>query len=155
MASAGLIIELLFKAAGCAPAERAATTGTWSPPMIRIDWNPVAHLGPVPINWYGLGLAAAFLTGRWLVLRWAPKYELSRDRVEEVLVWILLGALIGARLYYVAQNEPIFYLTHPWHIVAVWEGGLAFFGGLFGAIGAAYLYARRTRLRFAPLADLF
>jgi phosphatidylglycerol:prolipoprotein diacylglycerol transferase len=44
---------------------------------------------------------------------------------------------------------------HPWHIVSVWEGGLAFFGGLFGAIGAAYLYARRTRLRFAPLADLF
>src|ERR1700731_651452 len=71
------------------------------------------------------------------------------------LVWILLGALLGARLYYVAQNEPIFYVTPPWHIVAVWEGGLAFFGGLFGAVGAAYVYARRARLRFAPLADLF
>jgi hypothetical protein len=67
----------------------------------------------------------------------------------------MLGALLGARLYYVAQNEPIVYLTHPWHIVAVWEGGLAFFGGLFGAVAAAYLYARRARLRFAPLADLF
>jgi phosphatidylglycerol:prolipoprotein diacylglycerol transferase len=106
-------------------------------------------------NCYGLGWAAAFLTGRWLVLRWAPKYDLPRDRVEEALVWILLGALIGARLYYVAQNEPIFYVTHPRHIVAMWEGGHAFFGGLFGAVGAAYLYARRARLRFGPLADLF
>src|ERR1700680_194117 len=123
--------------------------------MIHIDWNPVVHLGPVPINWYGLGWAAAFLTGRWLVLRWAPQYDLPRDRVGEVLVWILLGARMGARVYYVAQNEPFFYLTHPWHIVAVWEGGLAFFGGLFGAVGAAYVYARRARLRFAPLADLF
>ena len=123
--------------------------------MIHIDWDPVAHVGPVPINWYGLGWAAAFLTGRWLAVRWAPKYNLPRERVEEVLVWILLGAMIGARLYYVAQNDPTFYLTHPWHVVAVWEGGLAFFGGLFGAVGAAYLYSRRARLRFGPLADLF
>lgn len=123
--------------------------------MIQIDWNPVAHLGPVPINWYGLGWAAAFLTGRSLVLRWAPRYTLPREQLEAVVVWVLLGAFVGARLYYVAQNEPMFYLTHPWHIVAVWEGGLAFFGGLFGAIAAAYIYARRTRLNFARLADLF
>jgi phosphatidylglycerol---prolipoprotein diacylglyceryl transferase len=123
--------------------------------MIRIDWNPVAYLGPVPFNWYGLGWAAAFLAGRWLALRWAPNYNLPRDRVEGVLVWILLGAMIGARLYYVAQNEPGFYLSHPWHIVAIWEGGLAFFGGLFGAIAAAYMFALRTQLNFGRLADLF
>ncbi len=87
--------------------------------MIRIDWNPVAHVGPVPINWYGLGWVAAFLTGRWLILRWAGQQNLARDRVEAALVWVLLGAFVGARLYYVAQNEPIFYLSHPWHIVAV------------------------------------
>lgn len=78
--------------------------------MIRIDWNPIAHVGPIPINWYGLGWATAFLTGRWLVLRWLRGTELSRERLEELL-------------------------SHPWRIVAVWEGGLAFFGGLFGAIG--------------------
>jgi phosphatidylglycerol:prolipoprotein diacylglycerol transferase len=123
--------------------------------MIHIDWNPVAHLGLVPINCHGLGPAGPFLTGRSLVRRWALTYDLPRERVEAVLTWVLFGAFVGARLYYVAQNEPMFHLTHPRHIIAVWEGGLAFFGGLFGAIAAAYIYARRARLNFARHADLF
>lgn len=122
--------------------------------MIRIDWNPVAYLGPIPINWYGLGWATAFLTGRWLVLRWVRGTWLSRDRLEELLLWILLGAFVGARLYYVAQNDAAFYFSHPWRIVAVWEGGLAFFGGLFGAIAASLIYTRRKGLPFLRVADL-
>ena len=122
--------------------------------MIRIDWEPVAHIGPIPVNWYGLGWATAFLTGRWLVLRWVRGTWLSRDRLEELLLWIFLGAFSGARLYYVAQNEPWFYLSHPLHIIAVWEGGLAFFGGLFGAIGASLIYTRRKGLPFLRVADL-
>jgi phosphatidylglycerol:prolipoprotein diacylglycerol transferase len=122
--------------------------------MIQIDWNPIGHLGPIPINWYGLGWAAAFLVGRALVLRWAVRTEFSRQRLEELLVWILIGAYAGARLYFVAQNDAWFYLTHPWRIVAIWEGGLAFFGGLFGAIAAAVIYTRRTRLPFGRTADL-
>lgn len=123
--------------------------------MIRIDWNPVAHLGPVPINWYGLGWAAAFLAGRALALRAAGRAGIPRERMESLLLWILFGAFAGARLYYVAQNDPLEYLSAPWRIAAVWEGGLAFFGGLVGAIGTAYLYARRTGLSFGALADLF
>lgn len=124
--------------------------------MIRIDWNPVAHLGPIPINWYGLGWAAAFLTGAALVRRWARSaQQISVADVENLLMWVLAGAFVGARLYYVAQNDPLFYITHPWRIVAVWEGGLAFFGGLFGAIAAAYVYSRRHGLPFGATADLF
>jgi phosphatidylglycerol:prolipoprotein diacylglycerol transferase len=122
--------------------------------MIRIDWNPVGHLGPVPINWYGLGWAAAFLAGRWLVLRWAARTRLPRERLEELLMWIFVASFAGARLYFVAQNDPWFYITHPWRIAAVWEGGLAFFGGLFGAIVASVLYTRRAGLPFGRVADL-
>jgi len=100
-----------------------------------------------------LGWAAAFVTGRGLVLRWARCSVIARERLEDVLLWILGGAFVGAWLYYVAQNEPWFYLTHPWQIVAVWDGGLAFFGGLFGAIMAAYVYACRARLPFGQPAD--
>lgn len=123
--------------------------------MIRIDWNPIGHLGRVPINWYGLGWVAAFVAGAALVRRWARESDVPRRHVEDVLVWILAGAFIGARLYFVAQNDAWFYVTHPWRIVAVWEGGLAFFGGLLGATGAAYVFARVRRLDFARLADLF
>jgi len=123
--------------------------------VIRTDWNPIGHVGPIPINWYGLGWAAAFLVGWYLVRRWASASSIKQSTVEEVIVWIMLGSMLGARLYYVAQNEPVEYLMHPWRILAFWEGGLAFFGGLFGGIGAAYLYARRAGVPFAPLSDLF
>ena len=122
---------------------------------VNIDWNPVGHLGPVPINWYGLTMAFGFLVGIYLVWRWAPKYQVPRQKLEGLFLWIVLGSVIGARIYYVVQNDFYSYLQEPWRILAVWEGGLAFFGGLFGATLAAYLYARRQRLEFSRVADLF
>jgi phosphatidylglycerol:prolipoprotein diacylglycerol transferase len=123
--------------------------------MIEITWNPVAHLGPVPVNWYGLGWGAAFLTAASLVRRWAPQVRLSAEHVERLLLWTLVGSLAGARLYFVAQNDPGSYLHEPWRILAMWEGGLAFFGGLFGATVAASLYTRHADLSFSSAADLF
>ena len=95
--------------------------------MIRLDWNPVAHHCPIPNNWSGLGWVAGFVGGACLVRRWARGTGIAREAVENLSLWILLGAFAGARLYYIAHNDPGFYLTHLLHIVAVWEGGLAFF----------------------------
>lgn len=123
--------------------------------MIQIDWNPVPHIGPIPINWYGITFAVGFIVGGRLAWRWAPKFDMPRLKVESLLVWTLLGTIIGARLYFVAQNDPLTYLKEPWTILEVWEGGLAYFGGLLGAIAAAFLYTRRAGLPFAKVADLF
>ena len=122
---------------------------------MRIDWSPVMHLGPLPVNWYGIGWVLAFLAGTWLVRRWARDTPMRPDDVDRMSLWILFGAFAGARLYFIVQNGPGLYLASPWRILAVWEGGLAFFGGLFGAIGAAFIYARRHRLPFGATADLF
>ena len=100
----------------------------------------------MPINWYGLGWATAFVIGWYLVRRWAFSQSMKSSIVDDVIVWIMLGSLLGARLYYVVQNEPADYLTHPWRILAFWEGGLAFFGGLFGGIAAAYLCSSLERV---------
>lgn len=123
--------------------------------IIRIDWDPSPHLGPIPINWYGLTFILAFLLGRALVRLWAPQVGFGRDRVDGVLAWVLAGTIAGARLYFVLQNDFTNYMSHPWRILAVWEGGLAFFGGLLGGILAAYIYARRYTLGFLRMADLF
>lgn len=123
--------------------------------MMTINWDPVPHLGPVPINWYGLGWIAGFVVALWLVRRWAPAAGLPRDHVESLAVWSLAGAFAGARLYFIAQNDPGAYLRAPWRIFMLWEGGLAFFGGLFGAVLAAFVYARRHAVPFARAADLF
>jgi len=67
----------------------------------------------------------------------------------------LSTAAVSLKGYYVAQNNLAEYLREPWRILAIWEGGLAFFGGLFGGILAAWLYIRRAGLEFARVADLF
>ncbi len=123
--------------------------------MIRINWNPLPYLGPIPINWYGLTFLLGFLIGSWLVIRWAPRYRIPQKSAEGLLAWVFVGVLAGARLYFVVQNDFYSYAAEPWRILAVWGGRRAFFGGLFGAILAAYLYCRRIGLRFSTAADLF
>ena len=122
---------------------------------VEINWNPIGHIGPVPINWYGITMAIGFLVGGYLVWRWAPKYQVPCEKIEGLLLWIIIGTVVGARFYYVVQNDFGSYLQEPWRILAVWEGGLAFFGGLFGGTLAAYVYTRRDRLSFSRVADLF
>ncbi len=123
--------------------------------MIRIDWNPMPHVGPVPINWYGLTFALGFVVGAWLVWRWAAHLPELRAKLEPLMCWIIGGTVIGARLYYVAQNDTMQYLFHPWRILAVWEGGLAYFGGLFGALLASFIYLRWQRISFWKVGDVF
>lgn len=122
---------------------------------MELNWNPIPYLGPIPINWYGITVALGFLVGWWLVRRWAPSFNAPREKIDGLMIWIVVGTLIGARLYFIAQNRPIDYLNEPWRILAVWEGGLAYFGGLFGALLAAFVYVRREGLSFAIVADLF
>ena len=122
---------------------------------MELNWNPIAYLGPIPINWYGITVALGFLVGWWLVRRWASSFHLPREKIGGLMIWIVVGTLIGARLYFIVQNGPKDYLNEPWRILAVWEGGLAYFGGLFGALLASFLYVRRQGLSFARVADLF
>lgn len=122
--------------------------------MIRINWNPMPYLGPLPINWYGMGVVVGVLVGAYLVWHWSLDFPRLREQLERLLVWIVVGIIVGARLYYVVQHTDEF-AGHPFEILAIWEGGLAYFGGLFGGIAAAILYCRRHGLHFWSVADRF
>lgn len=121
---------------------------------IQIHWNPIPFIGPLPVNWYGLTFALGTLVGARLVHLWAPRFGVSKERVDQLLIWIIVGTIAGARFYFVVQNDFLGYVSQPWRILAVWEGGLAFFGGLAGATLAGFLFSRRYKLSFARLADL-
>jgi len=73
---------------------------------------------------------------------WASRFGFLKEHVDEALTWIALGTVGGARLYFIVQNDVSAYIPEPWRIVAVWEGGLAYFGGLLGATVEAFLYTR-------------
>ena len=100
-------------------------------------------------------MALGFLVGGYLTWRAAPRYDVPREKVESLLMWIIVGTVVGARAYFLVQNDFASYLSEPWRMLAVWEGGLAFFGGLFGATLAAFLYTFKEKLSFARVADLF
>jgi phosphatidylglycerol:prolipoprotein diacylglycerol transferase len=92
--------------------------------------GPIAFfLGPLPVRWYGLLVAAAIGLGFWLADRQARAAHLPADRLLSTAQWAVIAGLVGARLYEVAFNWE-YYGRHLDKIPAVWEGGLAIHGGL-------------------------
>jgi phosphatidylglycerol---prolipoprotein diacylglyceryl transferase len=119
--------------------------------------NPVAvHLGPLQVHWYGVMYALAFIIGYFLLCYLAEqrRLPLDRDAVAELVLDLVAGVLLGGRLGYVLFYNLPYYLDHPAQIVAVWDGGMSFHGGMIGVIVAGLLFARKTGIGFVNLADL-
>jgi phosphatidylglycerol:prolipoprotein diacylglycerol transferase len=119
--------------------------------------NPVAvHLGPLQIHWYGVMYALAFIIGYFLLCYLAEKRQLplDRDAVAELVLYLVAGVLFGGRLGYVLFYNLPYYLDHPAEVIAVWDGGMSFHGGMIGVIVGGVLFARKTGIGFLHLADL-
>ncbi|RMF87923.1 MAG: prolipoprotein diacylglyceryl transferase [Nitrospirae bacterium] len=111
------------------------------------------RIGPITVHTYGVLLAAAYLAGMAVVSREAARLGVDRDRVMDWMFWGIVGAIVGARLLYVALDWR-YYLAHPLQIVAVWNGGLVFYGGVAGGLVASLLYLVPRRLPVWTCADL-
>ena len=97
--------------------------------------SPIAFaVGPLSVRWYGLGFAFAFLAGEWLVRTMLVREKLATIDTGRLVLFALLGTVVGARLLHCAFYDPVYYLDHPWKILAVWEGGLASHGGVLGLV---------------------
>jgi len=111
--------------------------------------GPIAfQLGPLSIRWYGILMALAMALGLWLAYRDARRRGLDPESFLKAAELSLLGALVGARLYYVLFSLD-YYSQFPRKILAVWEGGLAIHGGIIGGliVGGGYALRRRLPLR--------
>jgi phosphatidylglycerol:prolipoprotein diacylglycerol transferase len=109
---------------------------------------PVIGTVQLSIRWYGLLMASAMALGLWLAFREAARRGEQADELLKAAELAIVGALVGARLYYVLFNLD-YYRTQPaWRMLAVWEGGLAIHGGLIGGLlaGGGYVWARRLPL---------
>jgi phosphatidylglycerol:prolipoprotein diacylglycerol transferase len=108
------------------------------------NWiNPVAlQIGPLAIHWYGLMYLITFVTG-YLLLKYSrqgrslPLTDLQKDNL---VISILLGVILGGRIGYILFYNLPFYFQHPDKILALWEGGLSFHGGLIGVVISLALY---------------
>lgn len=115
--------------------------------------DPVAlDLGIIQIHWYGLMYVFGFLGGYWLASRRIARgrFPLTRDQLSDFIGWVALGVIVGGRVGYMVFYQPAKLVENPLSLVYVWEGGMAFHGGLLGVIALTWWFARRHRI--APLA---
>jgi phosphatidylglycerol:prolipoprotein diacylglycerol transferase len=124
-------------------------------PFPAID--PVAlRIGPFAVHWYGLAYLAGFvgsvLIMRWLARRW--ELGLSDDDLLTVLLGAIIGVIAGARLGYVLVYGDGYYLRNPGEIIAIWDGGMSFHGGLVGILVAGVVIARLLGMPLLTLWDL-
>ena len=129
-------------------------------PLPAID--PVAvQLGPFAIRWYALAYIAG-LIGGWFYARrlarnerlWADVPRPTPDHIDDMIVWVALGVVLGGRVGYVLFYNFEEYLADPLEMLAIWRGGMSFHGGLLGAILAILLFARRRGLNGLAMLDL-
>jgi len=115
----------------------------------------ILKIGGIHIYSYGLMLFISFIVGIWLVERRASKFGVESKTVTDLALWILLGVVVGSRLFYVAFHWPEF-KDDLVGIGAFWRGGLAglmFFGGFLGALAAGLIFARVKRLPAVKMLD--
>jgi len=123
--------------------------------------DPVAfRIGPLAVHWYGLSYLAGFIAVFLWMSRPAHRRRLGLtvEQIQDFLVYSLVGVLVGGRLFFVfadivTKNDASYYFGEMpkslWNLIAVWNGGMGFFGGLIGVIVAMALFVRRQQLRAA------
>ena len=113
------------------------------------------------LRWYALAYIFGIIIGWRLVVMaiktprlWPGKNPIMTPvQVEDMLTWIILGVILGGRMGYVLFYQPGTYLSDPLAILAIWEGGMSFHGGLLGVVLAAWLYTRRHKIPQLRAAD--
>lgn len=121
------------------------------------DIDPVLiKLGPIAIRWYGLmyvlGLAAAFFMIKSRAAQ--RQVTLALEDLHDLILYAAIGVILGGRLGYTLFYNLPYYLDHPAKLLAIWEGGMSFHGGLLGVIVAVWVFCRRKGYAFYTIADL-
>jgi phosphatidylglycerol---prolipoprotein diacylglyceryl transferase len=111
------------------------------------------QLGPVSLRWYGVLIAGAVLIGMALSQRLAQMRQINPNLIGDLVIWLIVGAIPGARIYYVLFQWN-YYSQHPEQILAIWRGGIAIHGAIIGGTLAAILFSRLKQCSFWRLADI-
>ena len=115
----------------------------------------------IALRWYALAYIAGLLIAWRIILRligtprlWQGAAPLTRDQVERLLTWVIVGVVLGGRFGYVLFYQPGFYAANPWQILKVWQGGMSFHGGFLGVVVANILFAWREIIPLFAASDL-
>ena len=113
-------------------------------------------IGPLAIRWYSLAYIAGILIG-WRYIVGLAKQKpgvIDNAAIDDLIVWLVFGIILGGRLGYVLFYKPGYYLANPIEALYVWQGGMSFHGGAIGVILALAIFSRKRGVAMLPLADL-
>ena len=119
----------------------------------EFEVSSVLDLGFTQVRWYGAIIAFGFLLAVLFGGRTAYVWEINLDKMIDVLLCGTVGAIIGARGYYVAFKWD-YYSTHLSEIPKIWEGGLAIYGGIIGGLLAAFIVCKIEKINIYNLLDM-
>jgi phosphatidylglycerol:prolipoprotein diacylglycerol transferase len=130
-------------------------------PFPNID-PVIVHIGPLAVHWYGVGYIVGILFAWWYAKRLAANARLwpqgilpmKPQDLDDFIVWAAIGVVVGGRTGYVLFYDLPRYVANPLDIIAVWQGGMSFHGGLTGVIVAMTLFARSRGIRAWTLFDV-
>jgi phosphatidylglycerol:prolipoprotein diacylglycerol transferase len=121
------------------------------------DIDPIAlSIGPIDIRWYALSYMAGFLLGWWAIRKFLelyPSQYLTKEKTDDLLTWIIIGVILGGRFGYVVFYNFPYYAEKPLEAFMIWQGGMAFHGGLIGVILAMIGFAWKNKIPFFAFSD--
>jgi phosphatidylglycerol:prolipoprotein diacylglycerol transferase len=134
-------------------------------PFLLIDFpifDPVAiAIGPIAVRWYALAYIAGIVIG-WLYARsllknerlWGGPVPISLLQLDDFILWVTVGIILGGRTGYVLFYNPVFFMHHPADIFELWKGGMSFHGGFMGCVAAVIWFCRANNLPILSLGDI-
>ncbi|MDP7141209.1 MAG: prolipoprotein diacylglyceryl transferase [Candidatus Woesearchaeota archaeon] len=125
--------------------------------MFYHNINPILFsLGPFQIRYYGIIYVLGFVIAYFLINYIIKKkgLDITKDDVTDLLFYLLIGVILGSRLFYVLVYNPKYFLAHPLDIFAIWHGGLSFHGGFIGSIVATLIFCKKKKVSFLELGDI-
>jgi phosphatidylglycerol:prolipoprotein diacylglycerol transferase len=134
-------------------------------PFLTISFpafDPVAiSIGPLAIRWYALAYIVGIVFG-WIYARsllkseklWGGPAPITLVQIDDFILWVTLGIILGGRTGYVLFYNPAFFIQHPAAILKLWEGGMSFHGGFLGCVAAVMLFALKNNISILSLGDI-
>lgn len=119
--------------------------------LIHWHFDPILFsVGPITLRWYGLLFVGAFFVGQLMLARLFKAESVAETEAERLMLYALLGTVLGARLVHCLFYDPAYYLSNPLAILRIWEGGLASHGGAIGMLLGLWLGARKALPQALP-----
>tara|TARA_B100002003_G_C14143765_1_gene549909 strand:- start:1982 stop:2746 length:765 start_codon:yes stop_codon:yes gene_type:complete len=123
--------------------------------MFIHNLNPtLLEIGPLEIRYYGIVYALGFLLVYYMLYKKREELKIKREQVDNLILALLIGLLVGARIFHFVFSDPLVFLKNPLELFMIWNGGMSFFGAFTGCFIASVWYLNKIKLDWKKFADV-